>query len=170
MYRLIWERLYLRPSNTIKTYWMQRGNMLEPIAAEACAKKMGVKLQTVGLLTTDDRRIVCSPDRIVDWKHAVEIKCPQPWKHIEYSVMGPGSDYSQQIHGIMWVGGFERVSFFSFCPGMPNVVHEIKRDEKVMKVMSTILPLFADELDKHYVKALELGTYDETIFEPEIAW
>jgi hypothetical protein len=170
MYRLIWERLYRKRSNTVQTYWMARGNSLEPMAAAACEQKMGTKLKRVGLCTTDDRRIVCSPDRIVDWKHAVEIKCPHPWLHIQYSVMGPESDYYQQIHGIMYVGGFERVSFFSFCPGMPCVVHEIARNEKVMKVMDTVLPLFADELDKHYVKALELGSYNEEAMESEVAW
>jgi hypothetical protein len=170
MYRLIWERLYGHRSNSIQTYWMARGNALEPMAADACAQKMGKKLQRVGLLMTDDRRIVCSPDRIVDWKHAVEIKCPQPWLHIQYSVMGPELDYYQQIHGIMYVGGFERVSFFSYCPGMPNVVHTIERNEKVMKVFDAVLPTFAAELDTHYIKAMELGTYEPDAMESEVSW
>ena len=76
MYRLIWERIYQKRSNIIQTYWMQRGIILEDMAARECERIMGIKLTQVGLLTTDDGRIACSPDRIVDWEHAMEIKCP----------------------------------------------------------------------------------------------
>ena len=120
-------------------------------------------------MTTDDGRLACSPDRIVDWSHAVEIKCPAPWTHIQYSVLGPQTEYYMQIHGLLYVGEFERISFFSFCPGMPCVVHEIKRDKKMLRALGEVLPLFCDELDKHEKAARELGTYYTTM-EPAVEW
>lgn len=177
MYRLIYERLYKKQSNIIKpTYWMQRGNALESVAAATFEGLMKVKLKRVGFLTTNDGRIGTSPDRIIDWKHAVEIKCPQPWQHIQYSVLGPEKDYLMQIQGHMYVGEFEKVSFFSFCPGMPCVVHTIKRNERIIQEMAKVLPLFADEIDKHEQAARELGNYydieEEYSFTtgPAIAW
>ena len=170
MYKLIYERIYQKPLNTFApNYWMQRGKILEPIAAEACERYIGKPLRAVGLVTNNDGRLACSPDRIVDWHHAVEIKCPKPWRHLEYSVLGPQSDYFMQIYGIMYVGEFDRVSFFSFCPGMPCVVHEIKRDEKIMRVLDKMLPLFADEVDKHEEAARKLGPYEFVEFTMEQA-
>jgi hypothetical protein len=71
----------------------------------------------------------------------------------------------------MYVGGFERVSFFSFCPGMPCVAHEVLRNEKVLKVLDRILPLFCREIDVHEKAARSLGEYftmeQATIWEQE---
>lgn len=160
MYRLIWERIYKKQANIIPpNYWMARGKALEPIARVALSKALDQKISSIGLLTTDDGRIASSPDGIVDWSHAVEIKCPKPWQHIQYSVLGPGADYLMQIQGHMYVGEFEQVSFFSFCPGMPCVVHTIKRNKGIIDKLAAILPLFADEVDKHEKKARELGNY-----------
>ena len=173
MYRLIYERIYRKRANVLKpTYWMERGLSLEPLAARACENYLGKPLKRVGLLLTDDGKFACSPDRIVDWNHAVEIKCPQPWLHIQYSVLGPQNDYYLQIHGLMYVGEFKRISFFSFCPGMPSVAHEIKRDETVMKMFAQMLPLFATEVDKHEKAARRLGEYSahEVVVEPAIEW
>lgn len=160
MYQLIYERIFEKRAETIKpTYWMARGAFLEETAALACENYLNQKLHKVGILTTDDGRIRSSPDRIVDWKHAVEIKCPKPWKHMEYSVLGPQNDYYMQLYGIMWVGGFERVSFFSYCPGMPCRPLVIHRNQKIMNLLDKIMPLFADELDKHEKAVRDMGEY-----------
>jgi hypothetical protein len=173
MYQLIFERIYQARSNIIQpTYWMARGKAMEAEAATWCEEYLEVELSTVGLVTTDDGRLACSPDRIVDWTHAVEIKCPKPWNHIRYSVLGPQSDYFMQIHGIMYVGGFEKVSFFSYCPGMPCRVHEINRDDKLIKMLDALLPLYAEEVDTHEKAARALGDYSQysVAMEPETAW
>jgi hypothetical protein len=65
-----------------------------------------------------------------------------------------------QLHGIMYVGGFEKITFFSFCPGMPCKLHVIEREEKVMKMLASILPLFTAEIDTHEKAARELGEYE----------
>jgi hypothetical protein len=161
MYELIYERILKRGIQKARsTYWQERGHHLEPLAAKAFEEIVGRPLIQLGLLVTDDERIGASPDRVLDWTHAVEIKCPQPWKHIQYSVMGPGNDYLMQMRGHMWVGGFEKVSFFSFCPGMPSVIHTVERDVTVMRIMDKLLPLFVDELEKHEKQARALGNYE----------
>lgn len=160
MYQLIYEKVFRKRANIIKpTFWMWRGNVLESAASIMCENMLDCNLKEVGLYTTDCGRLACSPDRIVDAAHAVEIKCPKPWQHMQYTVMGPQADYFQQLHGIMWVGGFEKISFFSYCPGMPCRIHTIDRDDKLMQRYDEVLPSFADELAEHERIVRDMGAY-----------
>jgi hypothetical protein len=161
MYELIYERIFLKRLNKMKqTFWMARGKYLEPRARFEFQRITGKAVQEVGLLLTDDGRIGASPDGILDWSHSVEIKCPAPWKHMQYAVMGPGADYHVQMQGQMYVGGFDCISFFSYCPGMPLHVHHIWPIEKIQSAMKEVMPRFVDELDEHEARARKLGEYD----------
>jgi hypothetical protein len=160
MYELIYERIFEKRLNRLKpTYWMERGKFLEPIGRCEFSKLTGQEVLNIGLLLADDPRIAASPDGIVDWDHSVEIKCPQPWKHMQYSVMGPGSDYQMQIQGQIYVGQFSKVSFLSYCPGMPCIVHPVYPIDKIQKALTEAMPRFADELDENERLARKLGDY-----------
>ena len=162
MYQLVYERIYKRRISTMPgNYWTERGKLLEPHAARKFTEMTGLELMLVGFLTTDNGKIGASPDRIVNWKHAVQIKCPTPWNHIRYSVMGPEKDYKAQLQGEMYVGEFDRLDFFSYAPCMPCVIHTVYRDDEYLKAMHVILQEFADELDEAEKKARALGTYLE---------
>lgn len=161
MYQLVYERIAQCPPSPISSpsYWMQRGSALEPEARRALEGILGRKLFRVGLVTTDDGKIGASPDCIVNWSWGVEIKCPSPWQHIQYSVRGPEKDYKAQIQGQMYVGEFDRMSFFSYNPGMPCCVHDVKRDEEYIKKMHKLLREFCAELDETEKQARALGDY-----------
>ena len=95
IYRLVAERILQEPmpERFEGNEWTERGQVLEDRAAEAFAKQMGCAILPGGLVTTDDARIACSPDRVVNRKkvwEAVEVKCPAAWNHIQHMVEGPG--------------------------------------------------------------------------------
>jgi hypothetical protein len=160
MYQLVYERIVRKPMNIVPaTYWTERGRLLEPAAAKEYVRITGHDVSLGGFILTDDRKVGCSPDRIVNEKHGVEIKCPAPWQHIQYICRGPEKDYKAQIQGQMYVAEFDRVDFFSYNPGMPCVVCTIYRDDEYIKIMSELLNQFTDELDKAEAKARSLGNY-----------
>lgn len=160
MYQLVYERIVKKQFNTIPpTYWVQRGKFLEPYAEKTLEYLFKMELRKVGLLTTDDGKIGASPDRIVNSEWAIEIKCPAPWQHIQYSVRGPDKDYKAQIQGQMYVGEFKRVSFFSYNPGMPCFLHHIDRDDEYIEKLGKLLKEFVIELDDAEKKARALGDY-----------
>jgi hypothetical protein len=173
MGKLIWERIYNKPMPNgfaKQNFWIARGSRLEEAAAQKFSEMTGDKLVKVGFVTTDDGRMGCSPDRLLEGYpgHGVEIKVPTPWKHIQYTTMGPEKDYFVQMQGQMLVAELEQVDFFSFNPGMPCVITTFYRDPKFIKTLKEGLEKFCDELDKHETKARGLGDYrDMLVFEAE---
>jgi hypothetical protein len=78
-----------------------------------------------------------------------------------YTIEGPLKDYKAQLQGIMLVGEFERIHFFSYHPAMPCVVHTIKRDEPFLLALAKLLMEFVAELDRKEVLVRALGNYGE---------
>lgn len=64
------------------SYAMQQGIDLEPMARDAYALEELVEVQEVGFITKGDD-LGCSPDGLVDDDGGLEIKCPQPAKHMD---------------------------------------------------------------------------------------
>lgn len=160
MFQLVYERIVKRQVNTTPVnYWMQRGRLLEPHAAKTFSKLTGQELFEAGVFFTDDMKIAASPDKLISERHAVELKCPAPWQHIQYTVRGPVDDYKAQMQGQMYVGEFDTVSFLSYNPGMPCIIHTVVRNEEYIKLMATLLREFTDELMEQEAKARVLGDY-----------
>ena len=168
MGRLIAERVFQRPMNEKDmNFWMRRGKEFEAKAADVYARMTGETLEEVGFITTDDGLVGCSPDRLIisnDGKRrALEIKVPTPWKHMAYTLFGPGTDYYVQMQGQMYVAELDEVDFFSYNPGMPSSVYTMKRNAKFIKDLRNALKLFTEELDKFEAEARKLGNYEWTL-------
>lgn len=151
MCRLVGERLLERSleEDISGVKWVQHGNTFEWEAVREFEKIINDKCRTVGFVTTPDGRWGASPDRLIkDKSIAVEIKCPSPWKHIEYTLYGPGKDYKPQVQGQMLVGRYTLVYFFSYFPGMPCRVWRYERDDSFIELMRKALTLFSDNLEK----------------------
>lgn len=162
MCRLIGERIFERSmEERVTNKWMAHGIATEDLAAQEFAAISNERLENVGFVTTPDGRLGCSPDRLIVSKNAaLEIKCPAPWTHIEYLLYGPGTDYKQQVQGQMLVGGYDKVYFFSYFPGMPAAMFETERDDSFIVKLGAALALFCDNLDKGTKKFRELGEID----------
>lgn len=130
-------------------YWTgnqftERGKDLEPVAREAFASVINLKVEQVGFVLGADGVCGCSPDALLldddgNIVAGVEIKCPTPKTHIAYVLDGGLPDeYRQQVHGSLAVTGLGEWHFWSFFPGLAPHHHVVRRDEYTAKVESAL--------------------------------
>lgn len=163
-YRLVAERL-LRDTmedqiGTVR--WVEHGKVNEANAVAHFALINELHLDPGGLVTTDDGRLVASPDRIVRSKHGVEgveVKCPAPWTMVEYLLEGPGDDYRPQVQGQLLVSEFRAVHFFAWHPQMPSFHRVTLPDANYLALMRSALATFCDALDVMTERAKAIGAY-----------
>src|SRR5690606_15606549 len=89
--------------------WADRGREMEAEARAAYEIVMGVDVQMVGLILTDDGLFGGSPDGLVGDDGGVEIKCPGIHTHIGY-LLDPDSlvdRYRGQVRALLWLAGRE---------------------------------------------------------------
>lgn len=162
MCRLIGERLFGRSlEDQVRNKWMQHGIDYEDEAAIKFEEISGERTEFVGFILSKCKRWGCSPDRLIASKNEVlEIKCPSPWKHIEYTLYGPGKDYKPQVQGQMLVGGYDAVHFFSYFPGMPSKVWKFERDDSFIVKLEGSLKLFSYNLEREVNKIRDIWLID----------
>lgn len=151
MCRLIGERLLGRSleEDISNLKWVRHGIEYEDEAVDEFEAISRERVAPVGFVLSDEGPWGCSPDRLLVNKNAaLEIKCPAPWTHIEYTLYGPGKDYKQQVQGQMFVGGYDFSYFFSYFPGMPCKIWRYERDESFISKLSAALILFSQNLEK----------------------
>lgn len=126
---------------------MEMGRILEEEARPWLACELGQEIQTVGFITSDDGRYGCSPDGLlVD--RGVEIKCPQPVNHVKCLMTGEVPDeYLPQVHGGMFVTGFDSWMFMSYRRGFPKFVTTVRRDETIQAAIKLAIDGFCIKLD-----------------------
>lgn len=149
-----------------KSYWMERGSLLEDEAAQLYEFESGYNLLPGGFILEDGERWGASPDRrIVDKSGKVigglEIKCPAPWTHVENLLKNQiDRDYIPQVQGQMLVGDLDFVDWFSYYPGMPPAIIRTHRDEEYIKKLRSALEMFNEMLSIKKRKLIELGALE----------
>lgn len=158
-FQLIAERITGRPADDFQiTYWMERGNGLEPDAARAYEFAQEVDTQKVGFITNDAGTIGCSPDRLVlGHPGALEIKCYAPHNHVAVAVDGFGEKHIPQVQGQLLIGEFEWVDRWAFHPDMPPVRVRTYRDEAYIAKLDTALTSFLDMMNDMEAKLRASG-------------
>lgn len=137
---LVAERFTGYPLATPEMPWMAEGTAREPEAAAYYELTQGVELEVVGLCTTDDGKIGASPDRLVGDNGLLELKNPKVSTHIGYLLgAGPDESYKCQLLGQLYVCEREWVDICSYCPGLPEVIVRVERDEKFIEKMAALL-------------------------------
>jgi hypothetical protein len=144
------------------TMWMARGHEEEPRAAGHYAFTRGVDVKEVGHVTTEDGRIGCSPDRLVDDDGGLEIKCPKLSVHLANMLkMGEGkgaaAKYRLQVQGCLWVCERDWWDLLSYHPDHPECVRRFERDDEVIAKLSAALTEFCDHLDLSEETLYRLG-------------
>lgn len=101
---------------------MTDGMAMEPEARRWYEFERNVEVEQVGFITTDDGRFGCSPDATIHAQNGgLELKCPLPKTHVSYLLAGIlPPEYYCQVHGELFVTGFDWIDFVSYCPGMPR--------------------------------------------------
>jgi len=155
-------------SESINTWDMARGTMLEPYAAAAYKEITGLDIKHIGLGYLDeDRRIAASPDGLTI-NGGVEIKCQAPKNHLRTIIEAKNpKQFEAQIQGCMWVLGVDTWDYCSFCPefkNQPLFIMTMKRDEEIIKTISEAAFSAVEEID-NYVRLAGIGDVSARVSE-----
>jgi hypothetical protein len=152
--RVVAERMGLQDPEYINTTgWMQRGIDLEGEAADAFSLITDYEWESVGFVTNNAFDYAgCSPDRLIDKREPLEIKCPKPSTHLRW-LANPAdrgyvvpAEYRAQLAMQMVLCAAERGWFMSYCPGAHPLLISIRWDGYT-DAMSEALDDFANRVD-----------------------
>lgn len=125
---------------------------------------MKEEIHQVGLVTTDDGAVACSPDGLfgfipestgdapVDVRGGhitgIEIKCPTAPVHIGYLMANKvPAEYLAQVHGSMYVTSAPSWRFMSYCRKFPPLILTVERDEEIQRSLGFAINAFIQRLD-----------------------
>lgn len=118
----------------------------------------GFAIDRVGFITTDDGLVGASPDGLISPDSGVEIKCPQPIKHVKTLLEGEIPDeHLAQIHGGMFVSGAKQWYFVSYCPHFPPFVRIVEWDEGIQEKLAEALAIFLAKLQSGFDRLCDMN-------------
>jgi len=136
------------PLVEFNTFDMDQGTILQDEAIPWFELTLGQSVERVGLVTTDDGRIGCSPDGLLGDHGGLEIKCPAIHTHIKYLLDGGlPKDYAAQVHGAMFVTGRRWWKFLSYRRHFPALLFHVERDEAIQERLREALDNILAEFD-----------------------
>jgi len=153
MAQLICERLTGQPVETFKSDAMQYGNDTEPQARAFYELETGHDVTECGFIQHPALEgSGASPDGLIGADGLVEIKCPQPAKHIK-NLMGGNIDkaYALQMQWQMECTGREWCDFVSFNPSFPDhlklSIRRVDRDAEAIEEIKSAVTSFLAEVE-----------------------
>jgi putative phage-type endonuclease len=151
--QLICERLTGQPVETFKSDAMQYGTETEAQARAFYELESGNDVTECGFIPHPSLIWAgASPDGLIGDLGLVEIKCPQPAKHIK-NLMGGTIDkaYSLQMQWQMECTGREWCDFVSFNPSFPDHlqihIQRVERDAETIAELMTATTSFLADVD-----------------------
>jgi predicted phage-related endonuclease len=140
---------------------MQRGIELEPVARNALARQLGVRIRETGFLAHKTIRAGSSLDGdIDDFRAVVELKCPKTTTHLRYieANVVPDTYMGQGLHNL-YVSGAEVLYFGSFDDRLPPhlqlFVKEVNAKDMPLEEYERDLLAFTTQLEER-IQALAL--------------
>jgi hypothetical protein len=163
MVRKVCEKvLGFNPSETGTTFAMSQGVILEHEARPWFEFSTDTRVQQVGFCTTDDGLVGCSPDGLIGEDGGIEIKCPQPDRHLRYLLSGElPAEYVAQVQGSMWVTGRPWWKFVSYSRQFPPLVVHVKRDDQMQAAIRDALARFYGKFDVALAQITKLRAEQE---------
>lgn len=148
-HRLLAEMMLGRPiEDDLQTQYMQRGQELEDAAISCYEFQSESETDAGGFVTTDDKRIGCSPDRLIGEDGVLEMKCPCGNVHVSY-LLDPNSlakSKGPQVQGELYVTGRRYVDLVSYHPELPPLIVRVTRDEDYIAKLHKVLGTFMDSV------------------------
>lgn len=152
--QLVCERLTGNPTETFQSAAMLHGTETEPQARAFYEMETGLEVSEVGFIPHPSLEMAgASPDGLVGEIGLVEIKCPQPAKHIG-TLTGAKIDrgYLLQMQWQMACTGREWCDFVSFCPSLPIDMQlfrqRIEADAERIEEITAAVTSFIAETDR----------------------
>ena len=153
MAQLICERLTGEPVETFKSAAMEHGTETEPQARAFYELETGNEVVECGFIPHPTlANSGASPDGLIGDDGGLEIKAPQPAKHIK-NLMGGTIDkaYMLQMQWQMECTGREWCDFVSFNPSFPAHlqlhVQKVKRDQEMIEDITAAVTSFLSEME-----------------------
>ena len=153
MAQLICERLTGEPVETFKSAAMEHGTETEPQARAFYELETGNEVVECGFIPHPTlANSGASPDGLIGDDGGIEIKAPQPAKHIK-NLMGGTIDnaYMLQMQWGMACTGREWWDFVSFNPSFPAHlqlhVQKVKRDQEMIEDITAAVTSFLSEME-----------------------
>jgi len=174
MFDLLAERVLGRPLVERSSIWMERGSYLEAEAIAFYHFTRDCETREIGFVTTDDKRIGASPDRVVGDDGLLEVKCPKAGTHLGYALSDLGFDvrrggvdakYYAQLQGQLWICERKWVDIQSYHPEMQPATVRVARDEKYIETLSRAVRNFSDHLEDMAAKLDASGWLKPILFE-----
>jgi len=152
------ERWTGSPMPGFNVWDMDQGHFLEEEAIPFYTLETGQEVQRVGLITTDDGRVGCSPDGLLGDDSGIEVKSPAMHTHVQYVLGGVlPKDYTAQVHGAMFVTGRKSWRFLSYRRHFPPLILTIERDEEIQEKIQDALTIFLAQMDAAMLKLEEIN-------------
>ena len=118
----------------------------------------GLKIQQIGFIYQEGRRVGVSPDGIIpNKKIGVELKCPITAKvHADFLCNDKiKSEYQYQVQLSLYVSGYDSWIFASFNPSFKSNMLSykvIEKDKSIFDRFDNELPFFINDLDESLSK------------------
>lgn len=142
------ERWLGGPLPGFSTWATEQGSLREAEAIPWYSFETGIAVQRVGLCTTDDGLVGCSPDGLIGEDNGLELKCPEPKNHVKYLLEGVvPDDYIVQVQAALWVTQRPRWTFLSYCPKFPALIVSVEPDEVIQQAITDALARFLAYLE-----------------------
>jgi hypothetical protein len=153
LYRKLAEVFAGVSTDTVNSWAMDQGAILESEAIPWFEFQYDVKVRRVGFVTTDDMKVGCSPDGLIGEDGGIEVKCPQAHTHLQYLMEGRvPKEYLAQVHGCMFVTGRSWWNFISYHRKFPPLVVRVERDETIQAVLAQVLAAFVAKFEAALAK------------------
>jgi len=151
MHELLAEKMSGKRFDSFDSFHMKRGRELEPEAANVFSFQTDLVCREVGFVTNDSQTVGCSPDRLI-FDSGLEIKCPMHTTHVKYLIDyhkdgEMPAEYYAQVQGTMWLMDLEDYWFMSYHPDLPNLIMNVKRDDKYIASLSAAIDKLLEELE-----------------------
>jgi hypothetical protein len=146
------------PIATLNSFDIEQGRIVEEEALPWFSFAHDKEVRRVGLVTTDDGRVGCSPDGMFDDGTGLECKCPAIHTHIGYLRNGTlPKDYAPQVHGSMYVTGAPHWMFLSYRRKLPPLLLTIERDEEIQEQIAEALDTFLMRFDREMARLIDIN-------------
>ena len=161
------ERWEHGPLIGFSSFATEAGHIVEGEARSWYEFEFGETVQTVGLVTTDDGLVGCSPDGLIGDDGGIEIKSPQSVSHVKYLQAGVvPEDYIVQLYGALYVSGRKWWNFLSYRRGYPPLLLQVYRDDAIMKAIDSSLRDFRKKMEELYAHLVKLNGGNEPLHIP----
>ena len=149
------QRITGRAKPVFPSYEMQWGTEHEPEARESFSFIKDVEISECAMVFSDEKREWhVSPDGLcLDQEEGLEIKCPQLKAHLEYLNAGTlPTAYRLQVQSSLALTGWGVWWFMSYFPGVKPLIIPVKRDEKLIQIITSEIARFLEDLNELVTK------------------